>query len=568
VLTWLRNKLPRLGSLALVVCILTAGLIAVLLVQPAPPSYAEGWSAPRSVDEVKSGPPHSAAIDRDDRIHLAWHKVVDRQPAAFYGRLDQGGQLVGGPVLLSTPGRKAENVSLLLADGDVPLCFWLEKGHEGGEQRLVMAYPDSGERQNLSVSQEIMRDLVVTTGQLANGERRILVAWSASQQGVYDIYLVELDGSGNPLASERRITDSGRTFVYQPTLALDDGVLHLVHFAEDALKQELQYQLFDVVTGEPLVEPMVLELMSQRQVDLTGSSRRESYPILAVSQAGGGARLYESSGSSVRHRQFDRNGRLVLSPEQVLVGGGRYSAVSHARRGNQQWLVWADTSDGEGERLQVRIAPLDELGRVHESERVTYLTTSALSPVMVVNSTGGRHIIWQQNVRPYAYELMYVNDLEPVPQTAWQRLGFAGAAGAYGFGFVLGESIVLGAVTSFVRIWRLAIGLAGVVAIRLLARRVDAVKPYAHLASFVMLLVLLVGIMKPEAQTLGQAPIAVANAAHWTMVAVASTLLFFLGWTWRKAMVEVWIWVALGEIWLIVYYALNTVLILREGFAV
>ena len=49
---------------------------------------------------------------------------------------------------------------------------------------------------------------------------------------------------------------------------------------------------------------------------------------------------------------------------------------------------------------------------------------------------------------------------------------------------------------------------------------------------------------------------------------ISVPLLFFLGWIWRKAMVEIWIWVTLGEIWLIVYYALNTMLILRAGFAV
>ena len=88
--------------------------------------------------------------------------------------------------------------------------------------------------------------------------------------------------------------------------------------------------------------------------------------------------------------------------------------------------------------------------------------------------------------------------------------------------YALGESLILAAVMSFLRIWRLAIGMAGVVAVRQLARRVDAIKPYAHLLACAVLLLLLIAFMRPEVQTLGQAPIAVVPAARWTMLAAAS----------------------------------------------
>jgi hypothetical protein len=565
--TWLRRRLPGLGSLLLILCILGTGLLVVLVVQPAPPSYAEGWSAPRPIDEVKSGYPHRAVIDGRDRIHLVWHKQASRQPAAVYARLDRQGQLLGEPVLLSTPGIKAENVSVALTDADVPLVFWIEKGHEGGEQRLLMGNPDTGERRVLSVSGEIMRDLAVTTGQLANGERRILLVWSDSRLGLYDLYLTALDGGGGLVVSERRITDSGREYVYEPTVALDSGVMHVVYFADDALKQELKHQVFQV-DGTPLSEAVALELMSQKQADLTGSSRRGSYPILAVAAGGGQARLYESLGRSVRHRQLDGKGDLVLPPEAVLAGGRGYSPVSHTRRGDQEWLTWADLSSGQGDLLQVYTALLDDNGRPQEPERLTFLTTSALSPLAVVDSAGGRHVIWQQSVRAYTYELRYANNLDPAPQTIWQRLGFAGPQGWLGFLFALGESLVLAVVMSFVRIWRLAIGVAGVIAIRQLARWVQAMRRHVHLIACAVLLLLLAALMRPEAQTLGQAPIVVAAAAHWTMVAVASAVLLFLGWAWRQEAEVIWVWVAVGAVWLVVYYALNILLILREGFAV
>jgi hypothetical protein len=225
-------------------------------------------------------------------------------------------------------------------------------------------------------------------------------------------------------------------------------------------------------------------------------------------------------------------------------------------------------SSGQGDLLQVYTALLDDNGRPQEPERLTFLTTSALSPLAVVDSAGGRHVIWQQSVRAYTYELRYANNLDPAPQTIWQRLGFAGPQGWLGFLFALGESLVLAVVMSFVRIWRLAIGVAGVIAIRQLARWVQAMRRHVHLIACAVLLLLLAALMRPEAQTLGQAPIVVAAAAHWTMVAVASAVLLFLGWAWRQEAEVIWVWVAVGAVWLVVYYALNILLILREGFAV
>ena len=59
-----RSSLVTLG---LAILILASGLFAVLIVQPAPPAYAEGWSDVSPVSEASADAPPRLAIDRRDR---------------------------------------------------------------------------------------------------------------------------------------------------------------------------------------------------------------------------------------------------------------------------------------------------------------------------------------------------------------------------------------------------------------------------------------------------------------------------------------------------------------------
>ena len=68
----LRNMLSRYAWLALALCILGLGVLIVLLVQPSPLTFTEGWSVPQGIDEVKLGHPHRAVVDGRDDIHLVW----------------------------------------------------------------------------------------------------------------------------------------------------------------------------------------------------------------------------------------------------------------------------------------------------------------------------------------------------------------------------------------------------------------------------------------------------------------------------------------------------------------
>lgn len=567
--SWFRKASSRYGVLAVVLCILGLGVLTVLLVQPSPLTFTEGWSAPQGIDEVRGGHPHRALIDRYNYIHLVWQKRVNRKQIALYARLDRHGQLTGDPIRLSDANVNAENVAVALTSDDVPLCLWIEKGHQDETQRLMMARPETGQpAQVLSTSPKIMRDLAVTTD-LSNSsdeQGRIFLVWSDNRQGLYDIYMTALDGQGNLSVSERQITDTGSDFVFEPALAVGGGVLHLVYFADRVTDQELVYRAYNVA-GEPLTEPQVLEHVAQAAIDLgTGSQR--SYPLLAVAKDDGQLRLYESLGPMVRQRKIDKDGTVVQPAGPLLMGSQYYSQVSLAHGGEQPWLIWSDLRWGSGDRFQVYAAPLDKAGRVEEETRLTFATSSALWPVMLLDDDGGQHVVWQQNAGPYTYQMMYINDVDPASISTWQRLGFAGVGGAWGLLFALAQSAILAVITAAINIWRLAIAWVVTVLVLLVARRMDALKSYAHLVAWVVLLVVLFVAVRPETRTLGQMPIDVASAVHWVMGAAASAVAVYLGWVWRDAFRGVLIWAGMAGLWVWTYYFLNLTLILRQGFAI
>jgi hypothetical protein len=545
--------------LALGLCILGLGVFVVLLVQPSPITFTEGWSAPQGIDEVKLGYSHRAVVDRQDYIHLVWQKELGRKLAAFYGRLDRHGRLVNDPIRLSDPNVNAENATVVLARDDAPLCFWIEKGHEDKTQRLMMARPEAGEPpQTVSTSSKIMRDLAVTSDE----EGRIFLAWSDNRQGFYDIYMAALDAEGNLSFNERRVTDTGEAFVFQPALAAGGGIVHLIYFSDEVIHQDLVHRTYNVA-GEPLTGPQVLERVSQM-----GDNTQQGYPLLAVAEADGQLRLYESLGSMVRQRKIDKDGAVVLPAEPLLRGSQYYSEVRFARRGEQQWLIWADLRWGSQDRFQVYIAPLDEAGRVGEETRLTFATTSALWPVMILDSIGKQHVIWQQSTGPYAYQLMYINNLDLGRISVWQRLGFSGVAGGWSLLLALAQSAILAVITAFINIWRPAIAWAVMALVFLIIHRVERIKPYVNVVAWVVLLTVLFVTVRPQTKTLGQAPIDIAGAAHWVMGAAASVMVLYLGRVWRHAFRGILIWAGMAALWLWVYYFLNLTLILREGFAI
>jgi hypothetical protein len=555
----LRNRLSRYAWLATTLFILGLGVLVVLLVQPSPITFTEGWSAPQGIDEVQLGHPHRAAMDRQDHIHLVWQKEVGRKLVAFYARLDQHGQFVDEPIRLSDANVNAENVAVALTSEDDPLCFWIEKGHEDGTQRLMMARPEAGEPPHIvSTSPRIMRDLAVTSDK----EGRTFLAWSDNRQGLYDIYMAALDSEGNLSFNERRVTDTGEAFVFQPALAAGGGILHLLYFSDEVIHQDLVHRAYNVA-GEPLTEPQVLERMSQM-----GDSMQQGYPLLAVAEADGQLRLYESLGSMVRQRRIGRDGQVVQPAESFLRGSQYYSEVNFARRGEQQWLIWADLRVESPDRFQVYIAPLDEAGRVEKETRLTFATTSALWPVMSLDSQGGQHVIWQQSMGPYAYQLMYINNLDSARISVWQRLGFSGVAGGWIFVLALVQSAILALITAFINIWRPAIAWAVTALVFLIVRRVERVRPYTNVVAWVVMLAVLFVIVRPQTKTLGQMPIVVASAAHWVMGIVASATVLYLGRVWRDEFRGLLIWGGMAGLWLWIYYFLNLTLILREGFAI
>ena len=130
------------------------------------------------------------------------------------------------------------------------------------------------------------------------------------------------------------------------------------------------------------------------------------------------------------------------------------------------------------------------------------------------------------------------------------------------------QGAILGVITVAINIWRLAVAWIVTVLVLQIARRVEAVKPQANAVAWVVLLVALFVTVHPQASTLGQSPVDIAGATHWAMGATASAIVLYLGRVWRDKFHSVWTWAGMAGLWGWVYYFLNLILILREGFAI
>lgn len=560
---WFQTHMAQYGPCLFAVCILAVGLLLALLIQPAPPSFVEGWSMPRSVDEVNAQYPQQMIVDRDDRIHLVWLKPVGRRPVAFYARLDRHGQLLDGPTQLSASDVNAQNIHIALGSDGRLLCFWLEKGRADGTQALMMVQPDDGKGPDaLVTSLEVMRDLTLAVQEETG---HIFLVWSGSDNNLYELYLTVLNADGTPFLSAHRLTDSGSVFVFEPAILVAENVLHIVYFAESPIEQNLTYQIFGV-DGMPLAGPSILS-QAQRggSTPVGGSGGAASYPLAALSNGEGQVCLYESPGEMIRYRCFDRLGQVV-QPLETLSTGQRYGWIDLVA-GETGLMVWTGLPYGDDARAQIYAAALDSSGRLAgEPKRVTFSLASAFSPSAVIDSQGGRHVVWQQSAGAYRFELVYANDLDPAPVSIWQRFGFGG--GGWSLALALVESTLLAVFTAFLNLWRGAVaGLLAAGAI-LSGRRWTALGRYASVTAWGLFFFAFVLLMRPTTQTLGQRPLEIVPAAHWLMVLTASALVLYLGHVWREAFFSLWIWGGIAGLWLWAYYFLNTVLILRQGFAI
>jgi len=550
----------NLVTLGLAILILACGLFAVLIVQPAPPAYAEGWSDVSPVSEASADAPPRLAIDDQDRLHLLWHRQDDRVSTVWTAQMDTQGTLVAAPQRLSAPGVKAEGASLAQIGTRTPLAFWIEKGHEDGLQRLVMArLADEPEIRVISSSPKIMRDLAVTTNQETD---QVFVAWSDSRTGLYEIYLCGLDGQGQERFLDRPLTESGTDFVLRPIIAAAGDTLHLLYLSDKVIDLDLMVQTY-TLDGKPVSAPRVLESMSQSAVSLGGNrGRPQDHTLIAVADADGSLSLYEALGPAIQYRQLGGQVRTILS------GNGPYSHLQFVPNAETTWITWTGSPGSRGDRLQVYVGQWTASQTVENATRVTYRPKSSLWPALALDSSGERHLLWLEGTEDYSYQLLYANTLETAPPTGLERLGFVRGVGGWSLALAVAEGLLLGLITTVLRIWRVGLAWAIATGTLLVVRRTRLSTPKQHLVVGLFLLLALVALAQPEAQTLGQSPIAVSPAAHWVMIVCATLLTGSLGWTWREALRSVWTWAGLAGIWFWSYYWLNVVLILREGFAI
>jgi hypothetical protein len=127
--------------------------------------------------------------------------------------------------------------------------------------------------------------------------------------------------------------------------------------------------------------------------------------------------------------------------------------------------------------------------------------------------------------------------------------------------------MILAVITTALNAWRLAIVWGVTVITSRIVQRVDAVRPHIIVVTWLILLVALFLLVRPELKTLGQMPIVIADGAHWVMGVVASVTVLYLGWVWKDALHGLLIWAGLAALWLWFYYFMNLMLILRAGFA-
>jgi hypothetical protein len=547
-------------TLGLAILIVACGFVAVLIVQPAPPAYAEGWSEALSVSEASADAPPQMAIDDRDRLHLLWHRRDDRASTVWTAQMDAQGTLVTDPKRLSDLGVKAEGASLAQIGTGIPLAFWIEKGHEDGLQRLVMArLADEPEVRELSRSPKIMRDLAVTTNQETN---QVFVAWSDSRTGLYEIYICGLDGQGQERFLDRPLTESGTDFVLRPVLAAAGDTLHLLYLSDKVIDIDLMVQTY-TLDGEPVSAPRALESMSQSAVSLGGNQGGpQDRTLIAVAGGDGTLSLYEAMGPAIQYRPLGGPVRTILS------GDGPYSHLQLVPDATTTWMTWTGSPGSRGDRLQVYVGQWTASQTVEHPSRVTYRPNSALWPALALDSRGEKHLLWLEGTGNYRYQLFYANTLTSSPPTGLERLGFVRGVGGWSLALAVAEGLLLGLITTVLRIWRAGLAWGVAAGVLLVAWRTRLSTPNRQLLVGLFLCAALVALAQPEAQTLGQSPIAVSPAAHWAMIAFATLLTGFLGWTWREALRSIWTWAGLAGIWFWGYYWLNVVLILREGFAI
>jgi hypothetical protein len=84
----------------------------------------------------------------------------------------------------------------------------------------------------------------------------------------------------------------------------------------------------------------------------------------------------------------------------------------------------------------------------------------------------------------------------------------------------------------------------------------------------VVLIVAELLLAAPTTELLGQPPIALSGAAHWVFFVSATAVTLWTTWQWRAELTDLLRWPALAFVWGYVYYWLNALVILREGYAI
>lgn len=545
--------LQRFGPLGVLVAILGGGVLLSILAQPPPATYPVGWSKPLALDPVDFGESYTVVPDKQGIMHLAWQKGVDRKEAVFYGRLNDEGEFLNGPLRVSPSGTHTASPSMVLIEGDQPLIFWIERGED--YRALMAAQPG---QTPLAITRTTAAMVTASAGR--DGQGHIFVVWADNRGRDFDIYLAKLDSDGDILFSDRPLTENP-DFDFQPTLAVDGGVLHLLYFLDTINYESLVHRVFDL-DGYPLSPELVLE----RRVQVA-SGGEEGHPLTAMADQRGHLHLLESLEGRFRYTQIDARGEMVTQPTTFLEGHQHYSQSSLAFEGEDLLAIWPQTKK-KGELFQLYAVRFSQGGQLRGAiERLTYSPTSALWPKIVVDSHGGRHLFWQQSTSPYDYSLFYMNDLWAVPIPFWSRLGFSQENGWLSFLLATVAGFMMAIPYIMVNVWRLLIAASLVAVLLWLSQRLN-LQAYSFLLILVCLLVVMALLAQPMGALLGQPPLTVVPLARWTFSITASVLACYIAYRWRNEFTDPLAWVGLVVIWFYCFYFLNSVILFRQAFAV
>ncbi|MEP7198842.1 MAG: hypothetical protein ABI874_03390, partial [Chloroflexota bacterium] len=506
-----------------------------LVAQPAPPTFAVGWGAPRRLTPIDLRDSHAIVLAPDQTFHLVWAHAENGAPQIFIARLNAAGDWAQPPTRIGNAGARAVSPQLVVMPDNADVIAYIEKSPQGGlmvtdgtqlPQRIVEAVGD-------------MRQLAMSSDET----RIVWVAWSENRDRQPFVYLTRFQWTGRPSALENvRALNADAVLATQPTLLLRQDRLHTFYFADDNKFVDLRYaqvlagvgRLSGGLAGEP-------QVISHRPPNAGGA-----YPIAVRADTHGNLFLFESLGA-VRLTRFDVNGTR-RDAQPITLDRVRTSSAMDATVSNDAMLIAWSGQTRRDRPSQIFARRFTTDGKPNgDEQRLTFSSSGAFQPHWFADGNAIQHLFWVENVSDSDAALFYANTVRPADVSIWQRLGFGGDNPLANFVFAVAAGFMYAILLLIGNVWRpLIVSLLLLGAHRLARGRVGVL--------VVVFVASALPLSAPMTELLSQPPIALSAAAHWAFVAPALAVTLWLLRQWRTELSEPLRWAALPFVWSAIYY--------------